>query len=50
MERFKVDDEDAFQMLVKSSQDTNIKLTLVAQWLNDNVAAHAVPGQRHESP
>ena len=27
MERFKVDDEGAFQMLVKSSQDTNMKLT-----------------------
>lgn len=38
MERFKVDDEGAFQMLVKSSQDTNIKLTAVAQWLNENVA------------
>ncbi|WP_328307887.1 GAF and ANTAR domain-containing protein [Actinomycetospora sp. NBC_00405] len=35
-ERFKVDDEGAFQMLVKSSQDTNLKLTAVAQWLLDN--------------
>jgi hypothetical protein len=35
-ERFKVDDEGAFQMLVKSSQDTNMKLTAVAQWLLDN--------------
>ena len=34
-ERFKVDDEGAFQMLVKSSQDTNLKLTAVAQWLLD---------------
>jgi hypothetical protein len=33
MERFSVDDEAAFQMLVKSSQDTNLKLTAVAQWL-----------------
>ncbi len=33
MERFSVDDEAAFQMLVKSSQDTNVKLTAVAQWL-----------------
>jgi GAF domain-containing protein len=32
-ERFKVDDEGAFQMLVKSSQETNMKLTAVAQWL-----------------
>ncbi len=35
-ERFKVDDEGAFQMLVKSSQDTNMKLTAVARWLLDN--------------
>jgi hypothetical protein len=35
-ERFKVDDEGAFQMLVKSSQETNMKLTAVAQWLLDN--------------
>jgi AmiR/NasT family two-component response regulator len=34
-ERFKVDDGAAFQMLVKSSQDTNLKLTAVAQWLTD---------------
>jgi hypothetical protein len=32
-ERFKVDDEGAFQMLVKSSQETNMKLTDVARWL-----------------
>jgi hypothetical protein len=33
MERFSVDDEAAFQMLVKSSQETNMKLTALAQWL-----------------
>ena len=33
MERFGVDDEAAFQMLVKSSQDTNMKLVAVAEWL-----------------
>jgi hypothetical protein len=33
MERFSVDDEAAFQMLVRSSQDTNMKLTAVARWL-----------------
>jgi ANTAR domain len=33
MERFKVDDEAAFQMLARSSQDTNMKLTAVAEWL-----------------
>ncbi len=37
MERFGVGDEAAFQMLVKSSQDTNMKLTAVAQWLTENV-------------
>jgi hypothetical protein len=41
MERFKVDDEDAFQMLVKSSQDTNLKLTAVAAWLTREVRASA---------
>jgi hypothetical protein len=35
-ERFKVDDEGAFQMLVKSSQETNLKLTAVAQWLTED--------------
>jgi hypothetical protein len=38
MERFGVGDEAAFQMMVKSSQDTNLKLTAVAQWLTENVA------------
>ena len=38
MERFGVGDEAAFQMLVKSSQDTNTKLTAVARWLTDNIA------------
>jgi hypothetical protein len=37
--RYKVDDEGAFQMLVKSSQETNMKLTAVAQWLLDNADA-----------
>ncbi len=39
MERFNVDDEAAFQMLVKSSQDTNMKLTKVAQWLTEQSQA-----------
>jgi hypothetical protein len=46
MERFKVDDGSAFQMLVKSSQDTNMKVTAVARWLNDNV----VSAPAHERP
>jgi hypothetical protein len=37
MERFSLDDESAFQMLVKSSQDTNMKLTDVARWLTSEV-------------
>jgi hypothetical protein len=46
MERFGVDDDAAFQMLVRSSQDTNMKLTAVAQWLTTNVAA----GQASDGP
>ncbi|MHC1563320.1 ANTAR domain-containing protein [Actinomycetospora sp. C-140] len=38
MERFSVDDDGAFQMLVRSSQETNLKLVEVAQWLHDEVA------------
>ncbi|PVZ08139.1 GAF and ANTAR domain-containing protein [Actinomycetospora cinnamomea] len=37
-ERFGVDDEAAFQMLVTSSQNTNMKLVAVAQWLTENTA------------
>ncbi|MDT7741501.1 MAG: hypothetical protein QOE59_579 [Actinomycetota bacterium] len=37
-ERFGVDDEGAFQMLVKSSQETNMKLTAVAQWLTEDTS------------
>jgi hypothetical protein len=35
MERFGVDDEDAFRMLVRSSQETNLKLVEIARWLHD---------------
>ena len=38
MERFTVDDDEAFQMLVHSSQDTNIKLVDVARWLRNEAA------------
>ncbi len=37
MERFSLDDEGAFELLVKSSQDTNLKLTEVARWLTGEV-------------
>jgi len=40
-ERFGVDDDAAFQMLVKSSQDTNLKLTAVAQWLTESTGTSA---------
>jgi hypothetical protein len=39
--RYRVDDEGAFQMLVKSSQETNMKLTAVAKWLLDDADADA---------
>ncbi|MEJ2889221.1 GAF and ANTAR domain-containing protein [Actinomycetospora aeridis] len=35
MERFGIGDDEAFQRLVRSSQDTNLKLVDVAQWLVD---------------
>ncbi|GLZ49721.1 transcriptional regulator [Actinomycetospora sp. NBRC 106375] len=38
MERFSVDDDGAFRMLVQSSQETNLKLVEIAQWLHDEVA------------
>lgn len=44
-ERFPVDDEAAFRMLVRSSQDTTMTLTAVAHWLTDEAgAARARPG------
>lgn len=45
MERFKADPETAFQMLVKSSQETNLKLTAVAQWLTENAGTRAAEGR-----
>jgi hypothetical protein len=39
MERYGVGEDAAFQMLVKSSQDTNMKLTGVARWLTENAGA-----------
>jgi hypothetical protein len=43
MERFGIDDEAAFGMLVKSSQDTNIKLTEVARWLTTETSRRNAP-------
>jgi len=51
MERFTVDDEAAFQMLLQSSQTTNMKLTAVAKWLtHDAKAEHPGPGERGSRP
>ncbi len=44
MERFEVRDDQAFQMLVRSSQDTNIKLADVARWLTTERNANARRG------
>jgi ANTAR domain-containing protein/GAF domain-containing protein len=43
MARFKVDGEGAFQMLVQSSQETNIKLCEVARWLTTDQSQAAQP-------
>lgn len=44
-ERFEVDDDQAFQMLARSSQDTNMKLVEVARWLVSNRGdTRPVPG------
>jgi hypothetical protein len=48
-ERFDVDDEAAFQMLVRSSQDTNMKLTAVAEWLVTNRRTQSRSGNRDHS-
>jgi hypothetical protein len=41
MERFGIDDRRAFDLLVRSSQDTNMKLAEVARWLTGEVARRA---------
>lgn len=41
MERFAIDDEEAFRMLVRSSQDTNMKLVNVAGWLKSEAIERA---------
>ncbi|GAA4882849.1 GAF and ANTAR domain-containing protein [Actinomycetospora straminea] len=46
MERFTVDDDEAFQMLVSSSQETNIRLVDVARWLTEEAAARRAENQR----
>ena len=42
IERYGVDDVEAFQMLVRASQDTNMKLVKVAEWLqSETLEKHA---------
>jgi AmiR/NasT family two-component response regulator len=41
MERFTVDDPQAFTMLVSSSQDTNMKLVDVARFLTEEAAVRS---------
>lgn len=45
MERFGLDERRAFDLLVRSSQDTNIKLADVARWLTGEVARRATAGE-----
>jgi hypothetical protein len=49
MERFHLDDDAAFRMLVRSSQDTNMKLVDVALWLREetNRRSRAVVADAH---
>ena len=47
IERFSVDEDEAFQMLVRASQDTHVKLVEVARWLTrEAIARGAVDGSR----
>ena len=46
IERFRVDSDTAFQLLVTSSQETNIKLVDVARWLVDETTAQAPAASR----
>jgi AmiR/NasT family two-component response regulator len=48
MERFKADDEAAFRMLVRSSQETNMKLTAVAEWLTHGTRAQPEQSSRRD--
>lgn len=46
IERYGVDDSQAFQMLVKSSQETNLKLVKVATWLCQDAVERGKRGGR----
>jgi hypothetical protein len=43
MERFGVDDEAAFRMIVESSQQTNMKVTAVAEWVIGSATGGPAP-------
>jgi AmiR/NasT family two-component response regulator len=43
MERFGVEGDQAFQMLVRTSQDTNTKLAAVARWLTTSAGRQQTP-------
>lgn len=47
MERFKVDADGAFQMLVRSSQHTNLKVIDVARWLTSAAGCRPDEPTRH---
>jgi hypothetical protein len=51
VERFGVGSDEAFQMLVKSSQDTNMKLVDVASWLLDETVTRraSLEDERHRA-
>jgi hypothetical protein len=50
IERFKITDAEAFKMLVRSSQETNIKLAEVARWLTNETERRAVAPADDEAP
>lgn len=50
MERFDVDADRAFQTLVRSSQDTNVKLVEIARWLtSESTRRHSRPDSPAEA-
>jgi hypothetical protein len=50
MERFTVDDDEAFRLLVTSSQDTNMKLVEVARWLTREAIARRARSESQVPP
>lgn len=45
MERFRTGEDEALAMLVRSSQETNLKLVAVARWLTASTTQPARPQQ-----